>query len=115
MNPRTTWILAFVAAALGAFIWLYEIRGEADRSAAQAAAKRIFVGVEPDDVDWVELRTRDGVDARLERDASARWRLDGGAARQRLVVPLDQFRFVVPGVHLAGATVDKDPDHPLRR
>ena len=37
MNPRTTWILAFVAAALGAFIWLYEIRGEADRKLEEEA------------------------------------------------------------------------------
>ncbi|MCA9510066.1 MAG: DUF4340 domain-containing protein [Myxococcales bacterium] len=100
MNPRTTWILAFVAAALGAFIWLYEIRGEADRSAAQAAAKRIFVGVEPDDVDWVELRTRDGVDARLERDASARW---------RLVRPLDFPADEPTADGIASALAELDP------
>jgi hypothetical protein len=74
MNPRTTGILFLVAAALGAFVWLYEIRGEAGRKDAEAAAKRIFPGVEATAIDAVELATSDGQRARLER-AEEHWRI----------------------------------------
>ena len=35
MNPKTTGILFLVAAALAAFVYLYEIRGEEGRRAAE--------------------------------------------------------------------------------
>ena len=76
MNPRTTLALALVAAGLFAFIWFHEVEGEAAREAELAASKRIFAGREPDDVEWIALRTSDGADVRAERDAdTARWRL----------------------------------------
>lgn len=80
MNPRTTLVLALVAAALGAFIWFYEIEGEASRAESERAGKRIFSGLEADDVDWVALRTRDGVEARLERGDDRRWSLSAPIA-----------------------------------
>ena len=74
MNPRTTAILFLLASALGAFVWFYEIRGEAGRKDAEAAAKRIFPGVEASAIGQVELTTSDGKRARLERRDSE-WHL----------------------------------------
>jgi len=74
VNPRTTGILFLIAAALGAFVWFYEIRGEAGRKDAELAAKRLFPGVEASAVDAIELTTSDGQRARLER-ADADWRI----------------------------------------
>jgi hypothetical protein len=67
MNPRTTGILLLVALALGAFVWFYEIEGEEAREEAAAAEKRLFPGLEAEDVQWVQLGTRDGAQATLER------------------------------------------------
>jgi len=74
VNPRTTGILFVLVAALGAFVWFYEIRGEAGRQDAEAAAKRLFPGVEASAVEQVELTTSDGQRARLERRESE-WQL----------------------------------------
>lgn len=79
MNPRTTGILLLVAAALVAFLYLYELGGEEARLEAEQRAKRLFRGIEPSDLRWIELRTRDGEDARLEQQ-DGEW---------RLVAPLD--------------------------
>ena len=67
MNPRTTGILFFVALLLGGFIYFYEIRGGERREQAAADAKRLFVELAAADVVWLEVRTDDGKDARLER------------------------------------------------
>jgi hypothetical protein len=74
VNPRTTGILFLIAAALGAFVWLYEIRGEAGRKDAEAAAKRLFPNLESSAVDSIELVTNDGQRARLEQ-RDGEWRL----------------------------------------
>jgi hypothetical protein len=74
MNPRTTAILALVVAALGAFVYFYEIRGSEQRAEAEAEAKRLFPGVEAAEITSVELLTSDGQDAVLERAPSG-WRL----------------------------------------
>ena len=65
MNPRTTGILLLVAAALFAFVWLYEIRGGDERAEAEAREKRLFA-VEPEDVAWLAFTTEDGVAVRAE-------------------------------------------------
>ncbi|MFI5216426.1 MAG: DUF4340 domain-containing protein [Candidatus Limnocylindria bacterium] len=70
MNPRTTGILFLLLAALGAFVWFYEIQGEAGRQDAKEAAKRLFPGIEAEAVEQVELTTSDGQRVRLERRAS---------------------------------------------
>jgi hypothetical protein len=72
MNPRNTIVLALVAAALGAFIWLYEIEGESTRQAAQDEEKRVFAGLESADVGAVSFVTMDGIEARFER-REGRW------------------------------------------
>jgi len=74
MNPRTTLVLAVVAALLGAFIWLHEIGGEAARQSEQDDAKRLHPGIGSGDIEAIAFTTRDGVDARFER-RDGRWRL----------------------------------------
>ena len=85
MNPRTTGILFLIAAALGAFVWFYEIRGEAGRKDAETAAKRLFPGIEASAVEQIELTTSDGQRARLERQAGD-WRVS-----LPLAAPADGF------------------------
>src|SRR5262245_15238676 len=74
MNPRVTGLLFLVAAALGAFVWIYEIGGEEARKSSEEATKRLFPGVEAGQVEWIALTTADGHAARLERKDGA-WRL----------------------------------------
>ena len=74
MNPRTTGLLALAAAILGGFIYFYEIEGEPARLAARDEEKRIFPGLDADDVDAIELTTDDGIEARFERQ-EGRWRV----------------------------------------
>ncbi len=74
MNPRTTGIVFLVAAALFAFVYFYEIRGEEGRKEAEEAQKQLFTDVAPDDVEIVSITTTDGRDAMLER-RNGGWRL----------------------------------------
>ena len=81
MNPRSTAILLLAAVALGAFVWLYEIRGGEEREEAAAQAKRLFPGVEADAVSALAFRTSDGKDVRLEKRGEE-W---------RIVAPVDRL------------------------
>lgn len=74
MNPRTTAILFIAAAALGAFVYLYEIRGEAGRLDAEEAGKRLFPGFTAEEVSEISLTTSDDRSARAERKDGA-WEL----------------------------------------
>jgi len=74
MNLRATALLALAVAALGAFVWLYEIRGAEERAEEKEAAKRIFRGVEADDVTAFALRTKEGQALRLEKTEGV-WRI----------------------------------------
>ena len=74
MSPRTTGILFLVAAALGAFLWLYVVEGEEGRQDEEERSKRLFADVEVDDVAWIALDTSDGVQVRAER-AEEGWRI----------------------------------------
>lgn len=74
MQPRTTALLALVACLLGAFVYFYEIAGEADREAGLESAKRLFPGVDSGDIDALELTTTDGRAARFER-RDGRWQI----------------------------------------
>lgn len=67
MNPRTTGILFLVAATLGAFVYLYEIRGAEERKDAEELGKRLFPDVEAEQIAWISLSTTDGVTVRVER------------------------------------------------
>jgi hypothetical protein len=91
MRPKGTLLLALVVAALGAFVWFYEIEGGAERAEQEEAAKRLFPDVDAEDVSSIELRTEDGVNARLEREGDAGWKLVAP-----LAAPAD--RFAVDGI-----------------
>jgi hypothetical protein len=67
MNPRTTGVLLLVAAALGAFVYFYEIRGEEGRREAEEREKRLFAGVEAEAIEWLAFTTTDGTALRAER------------------------------------------------
>ena len=66
MNPRNTGILFLVAVLLGGIVW-YSNRQETRKVEAEAQAKRLFGDLAAESIEWIELRTRDGKDARLER------------------------------------------------
>lgn len=74
MQPRTTVWLALVALALGAFIYLFEVRGGDERARAEALEKRLFAGLEVARIERLELSTADGQAAVIERDGD-RWML----------------------------------------
>jgi hypothetical protein len=84
LQPRTTAILALVAALLGAFVWFYQVQGADRRTEAEASAKRLFPELEPDDVRALEFTTQDGQEARLERGEA------GWALARPLAFPADE-------------------------
>jgi len=74
MNPRNTGILLLLAAALGAFIYFYEIRGAESRREAAEREKRLFAGVEQSAIEWIALAPPGRPPARVERREGA-WRM----------------------------------------
>jgi hypothetical protein len=76
LNPKTTGALAIVAALFAAFLWFYEVEGEADRAAAEVENKRVFAELPSDgaSIDWIELTTSDDTPIRAER-SEGRWEL----------------------------------------
>jgi hypothetical protein len=74
MNPRNTVILALVVAALGAFLYFYEIRGQEKRADAEEAAKRLFQGISAEEIDAVVLVASGGELVRVERSGEG-WRI----------------------------------------
>lgn len=79
MSLRGTLVLLAALAALGAYVYFVEIRGEARKQEAEAAAKRIFA-VEPASVTKLELDTSDGARARLVRAGEKDWKLEAPLA-----------------------------------
>jgi hypothetical protein len=75
MNPRVTLVLFLLTVSLGAFVYLYEIRGADQRKEAEARAKRLFPGVEVSDVDAIWLSTTEGKDAEVVREAGS-WKVE---------------------------------------
>ncbi len=74
MNPKTTAILFAIAAALAAFVYFYEIKGEQARVEAKAAEKRLFPDVEQTEITSISLRVSDAPEIRLER-RDGHWRI----------------------------------------
>ncbi len=66
MNPRNTGILFLIAVLLGGLVW-YSNRSEVAKQEAEAQAKLLFGDLKAESVEWIEMRTSDGKDARLER------------------------------------------------
>ena len=104
MNPRVTGLLFLVAVALGAFVWFYEIEGEEARKSSEEATKRLFPGIEAEQVEWIALTTADGHAARLERKDGA-W---------RLVAPVEfrADRLAADGVAAALAQLTSEASYP---
>lgn len=109
MNPRSTGILLLVAAALGAFVWLYEIRGGEERKEAEAKAKRLFPDVEADAVQSLAFRTSDGSDVRLEKRGEE-WRIV--APVDRLADDASAGGMASSLAELASEAVIEDPQPP---
>ena len=106
MSPRTTGILLLVAAALGAFVWFYEIEGAAERKSTEEAEKRLFAGLEADDVLRVSLTTADGVAVSAER------RNGGWQILSPLVFPGDAATFDDIAAALAALAAEATFDSP---
>ncbi len=85
MSPRTTAVLFAIAAALAAFVYFYELRGEEGREQAEEAEKRLFPDVEEGDVTAITLPTSAGVQARVAR------RDEGWELVEPLVFPANTF------------------------
>ncbi len=106
MNPRNTGLLLLVAAALGAGVYFYEIRGESARTQAEQEAKRLFPGLESEAIDSIELTTSDASAVRLERVGSA-WKLV-----RPLEFPADEFAVDGIASALADAKSESRLEHP---
>jgi hypothetical protein len=109
VNPKSTGILFLVAAALAAFVYFYEIRGEEGRREAEEAEKRLFSGFEAADVTAIALTSSDGVEVRAERQ-DGRWQIVAplafpadGAAFDAMAAALEQT---------ASDTTLEDPQEP---
>ena len=106
MNPRSTALLLLVAAVLGAFVYLYEVRGGEERKEAEQTAKRLFPGVSGTDVAWIELTTNDGKTARAERKEGA-WQVVAPLSFPGDAVNLDGI-----AASLADLTSEKEIESP---
>jgi hypothetical protein len=79
VNPRTTLWLFLATAALGAFVWFYQVEGASQRQEAEEQQKRLFPELASEDVQAIAFTTTDDREVRLAFG-------DGG---WRLVEPLD--------------------------
>ncbi len=78
MSFRATLVLGVIAAGLGLYVYLVEIRGEREREGAEAAAKRLLA-LEADQITALELPLDGGGRAKLVRrdeDGSHTWGLE---------------------------------------
>ena len=67
MDLRRIGILFLVAGLLGAFVYFYEIRGRPGREQASLAERRIFAGLEADDVDALTIARPEAATVRAAR------------------------------------------------
>lgn len=74
MRTLPTWLGLGVLVALGAFVWFHEIEGAAERELAGASQTRVFGEFDAAAIDRLVLRTTEGAEAHLEREAG-RWRM----------------------------------------
>ena len=105
MNPRTTGLLALVAAILGGFIYFYEIQGEPARESLREDERRVHPGFEAEDVEALELETKDGLDARFER-RDGRWRIVSPVSGRADATALDAIAHALTSLPRAGSVED---------
>jgi hypothetical protein len=79
VNARWTLGLIALAAALGAWVYFGELRGEERKKEAEAAEKRVFA-VEPSAVTALELTLPDHGTARLVRAGTSDWKIESPVA-----------------------------------
>ncbi|MCP5068872.1 MAG: DUF4340 domain-containing protein, partial [bacterium] len=83
MNPRTTLWMTVAVAALGAFVWFWEVGGADERAAAELTEKEVFPDLVPADLSALVLQTTDEQSVRLERAA------EGWTLREPIEFPAD--------------------------
>ena len=121
MNPKSTGILFVLAAAMAAFVYLYEIEGEQGRKDAEEATKRLFPGVEQESIEAITLHSTDGSRVEVAR-VDDRWRITtplefpaddfaiDGIARNAMINPRDRYRrdglFFMGRLHGVGCTYE---------
>ncbi|HTO05582.1 MAG TPA: DUF4340 domain-containing protein [Myxococcota bacterium] len=79
MSSRWTFALVALAAALGAWVYFGEVRGDVRKQERETAEKHVF-GVESAKVTALELPLTDNRTARLERDGQNGWKLESPVA-----------------------------------
>ncbi len=107
MSPKTTGIAFLIAAALAAFLYFYQVRGAPERARVEAESKRLFPDLEDGVVEWIELTTSDGKQARAER-RDGRWQLT-----RPVEFPGDEFALDSVAstlVQMASELVFEDPE-----
>jgi hypothetical protein len=104
MNPRNTALLFLLAAALGVFVYLYEIRGGEQRKEDAATAKRLYPGVDAQAVEWIALTSSDGKAVEVER-SEGRWKITKPLAALGDPVALDGMASALAEVQ-SEATID---------
>jgi hypothetical protein len=109
MRPKTTGILLLVAAALGAFVWFYEIRGADARREAEEREKRLFGALEQAQIQWIQLAQPGGESARLEK-RDGRWMLVSPIQFPADAYAADNLASTLAG--LASEAVLEDPQPP---
>ncbi len=102
MNPRNTAILAVIALALGAFVYLYEIEGEGARQQALDEQERIFPGLDAGEIDAISLVTQDGTAARFMREESG-WMLVSPVRAPADETAVEAIAAALAGLSRAGA------------
>jgi hypothetical protein len=107
MNPRTTGLLALVAVILGGFIYFYEIGGESARQALRDDEKRIYPGLEADQIDAIELTTEEGIEARFER-REGRWSVVSPISGRADGTALDAMSAALSGLSRKGGVASPD-------
>ena len=82
MNQRWTLALLAIAAALAAWVWFGEIKGDERKQAADAATKQFFA-IAPKDVTALELSLGGGATAKLARSGER----TGSSSRRSRIRP----------------------------
>lgn len=104
MNPRNTAILFLVAVLLGGIVW-YSNRQQTEKVEAEAQAKQLFGDLKAESIEWIELRTTDGKDVRLERTGGV-WQMTKPVAFPADATNADAIASALVGLNSEGVIED---------